>query len=60
MRNSQNSKGGTLAEMPKSRERELIEPNFQQENRTLSEGWGCHPTVTTLTHNFFYLKELQG
>jgi hypothetical protein len=26
MRDSQNSKGGTLDEMPESRERELIEP----------------------------------
>jgi hypothetical protein len=30
---------------------------LQQEHRTSSEGWGCHPTVTTLTHNCSCLKE---
>jgi hypothetical protein len=28
--------------------------------RDSSEGWGCHPTVTSLTHNRSSLKELQG
>ena len=41
-------------------EKEFIEPPLQQEDRTSSEGWGCHPTVTTLTHNCSCLKELQG
>jgi hypothetical protein len=59
VRDSQDSKGAILDEMPDSMERELIEPP-QQEDRTSSEGWGCHPTVTSLTHNFFCLKELQG
>jgi hypothetical protein len=31
---------------------------LQQEDRTSSEGWGFHPTVTTLTHNCSYVKEL--
>jgi hypothetical protein len=55
---SQESKGGTFDEMSDTRERELIE--VQQEDRTSSEGWGCYPTVTTLTHNCSCLKELQG
>jgi hypothetical protein len=33
---------------------------LQQEDRTSSEGWGCLPTVITLTHNCSCLKELQG
>ena len=34
--------------------------HLQQKDRTSSEGWGCHPTVTPLIHNCFCLKELQG
>jgi hypothetical protein len=34
--------------------------HLQQVDRTPSEGCGCHPTVTSLTHNCSYLKELQG
>jgi hypothetical protein len=26
---------------------------------TSSEGWGCHPTVTSLANNFSCLKELR-
>jgi hypothetical protein len=59
VRDSQDSNGGTLDEMLDSRVRELIEPT-SQEDRTSSEGWGCHPTVTSLTHNCSCLKELQG
>jgi hypothetical protein len=51
-----------------SRERELIWPTFSRKTghqmrdgvRTSNEGWGCHPTVTSLTYNCSYLKELQG
>ena len=34
--------------------------HLQQKDRASSEGWGCHPTVKTLTHNCSCLKELQG
>jgi hypothetical protein len=34
--------------------------HLQQKDRTSSEGWGCHPTVTSLTHNSSCLEELQG
>jgi hypothetical protein len=44
VRHSQDSKKGTLDEMPSSR----------------NEGGYCHPTVTTLTHNCSCLNELQG
>jgi hypothetical protein len=32
---------------------------LQEKVRASSEGWGCHPTVNTLTHNCTCLKELQ-
>jgi hypothetical protein len=33
--------------------------HLQQDDRVSSEGWGCHPTVTSLTHNCSCLKKLQ-
>jgi hypothetical protein len=58
VKDSQGSNEGNLDEMPNNSEREFIEPTSSRE--TTSEGWGCHPTVTSLTHNCSYLKELQG
>ena len=49
MRDSQDSKGGTLDEMPNSREREFIEPISNRKTRNQMREGGCHPTVTTLT-----------
>jgi hypothetical protein len=34
--------------------------HLQQEDKTSRERWGSHPTVTSLTHNYSCLKELQG
>jgi hypothetical protein len=34
--------------------------HLQKKHRASSEGWGCHPRVTTLIHNCSYLKQLQG
>ena len=45
MSDSQDSKGGTLDEMPFSGERELAEPTSSRKTRHQAEGWGCHPTV---------------
>ena len=45
-------------DLPDSRKRELNRAHLQLEDRTSSEGWGCHPTVTTLTHNCSCLKEI--
>jgi hypothetical protein len=56
---SQDSKGGTLDEMPNSREREFNRAYLQQEVRAANEGEG-HPAITSLTHNCSCLKELQG
>jgi hypothetical protein len=39
---------------------ETYRAHLQQENRASSEGWGCHPILTSLTHNCSCLKELQG
>jgi hypothetical protein len=47
----------TFDEVPDSGERELVEPTSSGKTGHL---WGCHPTVTPLTHNCFCLKELQG
>jgi hypothetical protein len=58
MRDSQDSKGGTLDEIPNSRERELIEPTSSRKTGHQMKGEGEHPT--SLTHNCYSLKELQG
>jgi hypothetical protein len=34
--------------------------HLQQEDRTSSEGWGCHPTVISLTYNCSCLKDRDG
>jgi hypothetical protein len=46
VRDSQESKGQILDEMPDSKESELIESTSSRKT-----GWGCHSTVTSLTHN---------
>ena len=47
----------TFDEVPDSGERELVEPTSSGKTGHL---WGCHPTVTLLTHNCSCLKELKG
>jgi len=59
VRESQDSKRGTLDEMPYSGERELIEPTSSR-NMGHHKGWSCYPPVKALTHNCSCLKELQG
>jgi hypothetical protein len=61
VRDSQNSKGETFDEMPYTGERELLESTSSRKTGHQVEGWGCHPTVETLTQNFVLscLKELQ-
>ena len=49
-----------LNALPYSREKELIEPTSSQEDKISSEGWGCHPTVTSLTHNCFIWKNYRN
>jgi hypothetical protein len=45
VRDSQDSKGETLDEIPYSGERKLVEPTFSGKTGHQVEGWGCHPTV---------------
>ena len=45
MRDSQDSKEGTLDEVLNSRERELVEPTSSRKTGHQVEGWCCHPTV---------------
>jgi hypothetical protein len=47
----------TLDEMPDSKERELIEPTSSRKTGHQMRK-GRHHTVTTLTHNCSFLKEL--
>ena len=48
VRDSQDSKGGTLDEMPYSGERELVGSTSSKKTRDQVQRWGCHPTVKKL------------
>jgi hypothetical protein len=58
MRDFQDSKGGTLDEIPDSRERELIQPTFSRKTEHKVRDGVVMP-VTTVTHNYSCLKKLQ-
>jgi hypothetical protein len=58
MRDSQDLQGGNFGEMPENRERKVIEPTSSR--KTGHQVRDGDPTVTTLTHNCFSLKELHG
>ena len=60
VREPQNSKGKTLDEMPNGGEKELVESTSSRKTEYQVEGWGCYPTVKTLTQNCSSLKELWG
>jgi hypothetical protein len=60
MKDSQDSKGGTLDEMPDSRERELIESISSRKTGHQVEGSGCHPTVTNSDPELFLSKRTVG
>ena len=45
VRDSQDSMGVTLDEMPYSGEMEVVESTFSRKIEHQVEGWGCHPTV---------------
>ena len=59
VRDSWDSKGGTLDEMSYSRERKLKEPTSSRKTGYQMREEG-HPIVTTLMYNCSCLKELQG
>jgi hypothetical protein len=54
------SKGGTLDEMPNSRERELVVSTASRKTGHQVGGWGCHPTIKNSDQNCSCLKELRG
>jgi hypothetical protein len=59
VRDSQDSNGGTLDEIPNIREKEHIElTSTRKMGHQMREGG--HPTLTTLTYNCSCLKELQA
>jgi hypothetical protein len=58
VRDSKDSKGMTLDEMPDSKERELIEPTSSRKIGHQVKGRFTIPQ--SLTHNCSCLKELQG
>ena len=60
MKDSQDSKEGTLDEMPNMGESELIESISSRKTGHQVEGCGCHPTVKNSDQNCSCLKELRG
>ena len=59
MRDSQDSKGGTLDEMSDNRERELIEPTSSRKTgHQVREGFAI--PQSKLTHNCSRLKKITG
>jgi hypothetical protein len=53
---SQDSKRGTLDEMPFSGERELIKSTSSRKIGHQLEGWGCHPIVKNSDPELFLSK----
>jgi hypothetical protein len=60
VRDSQDSKGGTLDEMPNSGERELIESTSIRKMGNQAERWGCHPIVKNSDPELFLPKRTVG
>jgi hypothetical protein len=53
MKDSQESKGGTLDEMSSSGERILVKSTSSIKTGNHVEGWGCHSTVKNFDPEFF-------
>ena len=60
LRDFQESKGGTLDEIPESREMELVEPTSSRRTGHQVREVVTIPQTKTLTHNSSFLKEVQG
>ena len=60
MRDTQDSKGGPLDEMPDSWERELLESIFSGRIRHQVKEWGCLPIVKSSDPELFLLKRIAG
>jgi hypothetical protein len=60
VRDSQDSKGGTLDEMPYSGERELVESTSSRKTEHQAEGRGCHHTVKHSDSELFLSERTAG
>jgi len=60
VRDSQDSKGRTLDEMPNSGERELAVSTFSRKTEHQVEAWGCHPTVKKSEPELFLSQRTAG
>jgi hypothetical protein len=60
VRESRDSKRGTLNEIPNSGERELVESTSSRETGRPLEGWGFHPTVNISAPELFLSKRTAG
>jgi hypothetical protein len=60
VKDSQDSKGGTLDDMPNSGERELIKSTSSRKSGHQVEGWGCHPTVKNSHPELFLSRRTAG
>ena len=60
MRDFQDSKGGTLDEMPYTGERALVESTSSRKTGHQVEGWDCHPTVKNSNPELFMPKRTAG
>jgi hypothetical protein len=60
VRESQDSKGGTLNEMPYSGERELVKPTTKRKTGHQVEGWGCHSTLKNSQPELFLSERTVG
>jgi hypothetical protein len=60
VRDSQNTKEGTLDKMTNSGERELVESTSSRKTGHQVEGWGFHPTVKNSDPELFLSKRTAG
>jgi hypothetical protein len=60
VRDAQDSEGGTLDEMPYSREWELVESTSCRKSGHQVERWGFHPTVKNSDPELFLSKRTAG
>jgi hypothetical protein len=60
LRDAQDSKRGTLDEVPNSGERELVESISSRKTGHQVEGWVYHPTVKNCDPELFLCKRTAG
>jgi hypothetical protein len=60
VRDAQDSKGGTLDEIPNSGERELVQSTSSKKTGHQMEGWGYHSTIKISDSELFLSKRIAG